>query len=153
MGGIGQAHGPDAAIAPGLLHEPGTGIVAVRGLSEVFLKRAFRAIAATTILIDYHIAMLDKEGRDFLARCGALRVVAGDFRATRLRFPVRRAFENDRERSGNDLPCGSGAIDIARQLDSIPHRDHDIAFNPHVVVHTLTFVLDMAPCHAAIPPL
>src|SRR6266571_3909842 len=94
MGGIGQAHGPDAAIAPGLLHEPGAGIVAVRRLAEVFLKDAFRAIAATTILIDHDIAMADKEGRDFLARLGALRVVASDFRATRLSFPVRRAFEN-----------------------------------------------------------
>src|SRR5262249_26081908 len=73
-GGIGQAYGPDAAIAPGLLYEPGAGIVTVRALGEVFLKGAFRAIAATTILIDHDIAMLDKEGRYFLARFGALRV-------------------------------------------------------------------------------
>ena len=26
----------------------------------------------------------------------------------------------------------------------IPHRDHDIAFNPHVIMHTLTLALDMA---------
>src|SRR5262245_2590127 len=153
MGGIRQAHGSDVAIAPGLLYEPGAGIVAVPALSEVFLKDTFRAIAATTILIDHHIAMLDKEGRHFLAGFGALRVVAGDFRATRLPFPVWRAFENDGERPGNGLPCGSGAIDIACQLDPIPHRDHDIAFNPHVVMHTLTLALDMAPRHAAIPPL
>src|SRR5262245_7272505 len=153
MGGIRQSHGTDAAIAPGLLHEPGAGIVAIRGLGKVFRKDAFRAIAATTILIDHHVAMLDKEGRHFLAGFGTLRVVAGDFRATRLPFPVRRAFENDGERPGNDLPCGRGTIDIARQLDPISHRDHDIAFNPHVVVHTLTLALDMAPCHAALPPL
>src|SRR5262245_59717867 len=97
--------------------------------------------------------MLDKEGRYFLARFGALRVVASDFRATRLPFPVRRAFENDGERPGNDLPCGRGVIDIARQLDAIPHRDHDIVFHPHVVVHTLTLALDMASHHAALPPL
>src|SRR2546421_4320888 len=89
-----------------LVHEPGAGIVAVRRLGEVFLKSPFRAIAATTILIDHDIAMVDKEGRDFLARCGALRVVARDFRATRLPFPVRRAFENDGERPGNGLPGG-----------------------------------------------
>src|SRR5262245_32290477 len=122
MGGIGQPHGPDAAIAPGLLYEPGTGIVAVRGLGEVFLKGPSRAIAATTVLIDYHIAMVDKERCHFLARLGALWVVAGDFRATRLPFPVWRAFENDGERPGNGLSCGRRAIDIARQLDSIPHR-------------------------------
>src|SRR5215467_10671360 len=126
MGGIGQPHGPDAAIAPGLLHEPGTGIVAVRRLSEVFLKGPFRAIAATTILIDHDIAMADKEARDFLARLGALRVVARAFRTTRLSFPIRRAFENDRERPRHALTGGRRAIDIARQLDAIPHRDHDI---------------------------
>jgi hypothetical protein len=43
MGGIGQAHGPDAAIAPGLVHEPGAGIVAVWGLSAVFLKVNIRS--------------------------------------------------------------------------------------------------------------
>src|SRR5215475_5944162 len=153
MGGVGQAHGPDTAIAPGLVHEPGTGIVAVRRLGEVFLKGPFRAIAATTVLIDHDIAMVDKEGRDFLARLWALRVVARDFRTTRLPFPVRRAFENDRERPGNGLPCGRGAIDIARQLDAIPHRDQDLAFNPHVVMHILTLALDMAPRQAALPPL
>src|SRR5215470_972456 len=153
MGGIGQPHGPDAAIAPGLVHEPGTGIVAVRRLSEVFLKGPFRAIAATTILIDHDIAMTDKEARDFLARLGALRVVARAFRTTRLSFPIRRAFENDRERPRHALTSGRRAIDIARQLDAIPHRDHDIAFNPYVVVHALTPALDRAPRHAALPPL
>src|SRR5262245_51688047 len=153
MGGIGQAHGPDTAIAPALADEPGTGIVAVRRLGEVFLKGPFRAIAATTILIDHDIAMVDKEGCDFPARLGALRVLARDFRTTRLPFPVRRAFENDRERPGNGLPCSRGAIEIASQLDAIPHRDHDIAFNPHVVMHILTLALDMAPRQAALPPL
>src|SRR5262249_32887002 len=117
------------------------------------LKSPPRAISGTTILIDHDIAMVDKEGRDFLARCGALRVVPRDFRATRLSFPVGCAFENDRKRPGNGLPCGHGAIDIARQLDPVPHRDHDIAVNPHVVVHTLTLVLDMAPHHASRLPL
>src|SRR5437867_7791547 len=63
--------------------------------------------------------MVDKKGRYFLARFGVLWVVAGDFRATRLLFPIRRTFKNDGERPGNGLPCGRGAIDIGRCFTSV----------------------------------
>ena len=66
---------------------------------------------------------------------------------------IRCEMRPQRGRPRHALTGGRRAIDIARQLDAIPHWDHDIAFNPYVVGHTLTPALDIAPRHAALPPL
>ena len=52
MGGVGEAEGADAAVAPGLEQEPRQRVSAVGGLAQVFCKAAFRSVATAAILIE-----------------------------------------------------------------------------------------------------
>jgi hypothetical protein len=61
---IREAHRRDAAVAPGLLDQPGEGIEAVLGLAQILREPALGAVAAPAILIGDGIAVRHEIGGD-----------------------------------------------------------------------------------------
>ena len=125
MGGIGQAHRADPAIAPGLPDDPGAGIVAVLGIGDVFDEFAFRAIATAAILIDHRVAGVD-EMRGDVGASHRLGFAAANLGARALRLAIGRALHHDRERTGKRLPILRRQIDIRGQPNAVAHRHHDV---------------------------
>ena len=110
---VGLADGADLAIAPGLFGEPLDGVVAVGALVEVRGVVALGAEASAAVLGDVGVA----EGQP--------EVDAGAFAAR------RPAVGGAREEGGEGAGAG-GAVDVALQLDTVAHRDHDVLFDGHV---------------------
>ena len=63
MGGVGQAHGDDATVAPRLRSEPGAGVEAVFTVAEVFDEAPLAAMAAACILEHDRVAMIGEQLR------------------------------------------------------------------------------------------
>ena len=132
MGGIGQAHRADPAVAPGLADDPGAGIIAVFGIGNVFDELALRAVAAAAILIDHGIAGPDEMRRDIGAG-HRLDLVATDLGTRALGLAIGRALHHDRERPRKRLPILRRQVDIGGEPDAVPHRHHDILQRDDVI--------------------
>ncbi len=136
MGGVGQPHRADLAVAPGLLDDPGAAIIAVGAVAEIFDELAFRAIAAAAILIDHHIALPDEEMRHLGA---ALRCRLGhrQFRAADHIAAIGRAFENNRKSAGQRLSVLGRPVDVGGQMHAVAHPHLDRRFEDHIVADHL----------------
>ena len=122
---VGQAEGRDAAVAPGLPHQPSQRVIPILGLAQVFRERALGAIAAAAILVGDSVAVPNEIRRHPLARA-RLRIGGGDLGAARRRFVVGGALDNHRK------PAGAvRAVDVGREQHPIARRDHQIALNHH----------------------
>jgi len=72
MGRIRQSLGADLAAAPGLLDDPGTGVIAIGGIVQVFLEVALRVVTPPAVLVDDDETAFDKKGGNLRARFGVL---------------------------------------------------------------------------------
>ena len=131
MGGVGEPHGADAAIAPGLRHDPGQGVIAVLALGQVFLKTPLGTPAPAAILINHDVAMGDEMGRHLGARARA-GVGGGAFARAWFGFAIRCAFQNHRERPRR----GGRSVDVTGQSDTVAHPHHDITVDNHIIAVT-----------------
>ena len=115
---VGQAHGADAPVAPGLRAQPGAGVEPVLAVRQVFDEAAFGAVAAAGVLVDHGVAVRGEARRDLGAR-GRGAVGRGDLAAAGQVAAVGRALHDHRERAG-----AVGQVDVGGQADAVAHRDH-----------------------------
>ena len=123
--GIGQAERPDAAVAPGLAHQPGERVVAVLGLAEIF-REAARPSDSGRGNPDRRRHSRARRNRRRPRRASAASGRGGALGSARRRFVVGRAFEQDRERPG-----AIRAVDVGRQHDAVARRHHQVALYDH----------------------
>src|SRR5215469_6825134 len=90
MGGIGQAEGADAAVAPRLALQPNERVKTVLSLAHIFCKASAGMIAAAAILVGDRIAV-PGEIRGELGPRAWPYVRSGALRAARRRFVIGRA--------------------------------------------------------------
>ena len=118
MGPIGQAHGGDAPIAPGLPQQPGATVETVGALAQIFGEALRGAVASAAILIGDPIALLREIGGEPGAR-GGLGRSGRHLAAARNVAPVGRALEDDGEG-----PCALRQMDIGCEPRAVAHLDH-----------------------------
>ena len=129
---IGEAHGADLAVAPGLFDDPRAGVETVRAFGKVLGEFPLRSVAAAAILVDHHIAGAD-EMRGGLASRHRLGHAGLDFGARPFAFPVRRPFHDDRKRRLDELTIDDRSIDIGRKANPVAHAHHHIAMDRDVI--------------------
>ena len=118
MRGVREAHGADAAVAPGLLAQPGAGVVAVLAVGQVFDEAALRAVAAARVLIHDRIAVRGEIRGKVRARRRCA-IGSGDLAAAGFAAAVRRAFDDDRVWSG-----AVRKVEVGGEADAVAHGDH-----------------------------
>ena len=130
MGGVAEPHGADAAVAPGLGHEPSAGVEAVVPLVQVFDELALGIVAAAAVLEDHHIARPHIDGGHLGAGLGT---GLGDVAEAGDVPPVGRALHDRRETAGHGLPAARGTIDVGGELHPVAHGDADIALQQDLI--------------------
>ena len=137
MGPIGQAHGGDAPIAPGLPQQPGATVETVGALAQIFGEAPLGAVASAAILIGDPIALLREIGGEPGAR-GGLGRSGRHLAAARNVAPVGRALEDDGEG-----PCALRQMDIG--ASRAPSRISTIAVTSrNLASHARFFLLPLA---------
>ena len=113
---IGQPHGRDPPVAPGLRAQPGAGVDPVLPVRQVFHESAFGPVAAARVLIDHRIARGD-ERRGQRGAGGGGAVGRRDLAPAGQMPPVGRALQHHRQRPG-----AGRAVDVGGEAHAVAHR-------------------------------
>ena len=114
VGGVGQAHGADAPVAPGLVAQPGAGIEPVLAVGQVFDEAALRAVPAAGVLVDDGIAMRGEIARRVRAREAGVRSAA----VISLRLVTSRPYGVRSMMTGNGPAPSGRCTSVARRTPS-----------------------------------
>ena len=131
---IGQAHGADLAVAPGLLDDPGAGVVAVRPLGEVLRELALRAVAAAAILVDHDVAGAHEMRPRPRPRVIGWLMPGSISERERSRLAVGRPLQDAPAAASRQRPPADGRpVDVGRELNAVAHPHHHVAMHDDVV--------------------
>ncbi len=117
VSGVRGAPHPDLAVHVGKLREVLDGVEAVLPFADVLREDTLGSVGPADVL----------ESDDVSVR----REVPRGFDEARAGLPVRSSLEEDRKLLVEGSATASRAIDVRRQANAVPHRDHQVLFEAH----------------------